>query len=162
MNLPCCCPTSHLPCGPLTVPLPPTIPADSLPADTTKTVTTIRNSGSRLLNLINDILDAAALRKVSAAPGVGGCVVRRAAGRAHVRASRGRHRHRAVLSRTLLILEMHVDTSDLIVSKAPAPVVAPSALFAPQGKLAVQQGKVNLKNVADDVIDLTGVQEQLR
>ncbi|PRW60699.1 hybrid sensor histidine kinase response regulator [Chlorella sorokiniana] len=59
---------------------------DSLPPDTCKTVTTIRNSGARLLNLINDILDAAALRK---------------------------------------------------------------------GKLAVQQGKVNLKNVADDVVDLT-------
>jgi signal transduction histidine kinase len=39
--------------------------ADSLPPDTCKTVTTIRNSGARLLNLINDILDAAALRKVS-------------------------------------------------------------------------------------------------
>jgi len=32
--------------------------------DTCKTLTTIRNSGARLLNLINDILDAAALRKV--------------------------------------------------------------------------------------------------
>ena len=40
--------------------------ADSLPADTNKTVTTIKNSGARLLNLINDILDAAALRKVRA------------------------------------------------------------------------------------------------
>jgi signal transduction histidine kinase len=35
-----------------------------MPADTVKTLTTIRNSGARLLNLINDILDAAALRKV--------------------------------------------------------------------------------------------------
>lgn len=35
--------------------------------ETTKTLTTIRNSGARLLNLINDILDAAALRKVGPA-----------------------------------------------------------------------------------------------
>lgn len=39
-----------------------------MPPETTKTLTTIRNSGARLLNLINDILDAAALRKVR--PGV--------------------------------------------------------------------------------------------
>jgi signal transduction histidine kinase len=30
-----------------------------------KTITTIKTSGSRLLNLINDILDAASMRKVS-------------------------------------------------------------------------------------------------
>ncbi|GAB4816203.1 hypothetical protein N2152v2_003249 [Parachlorella kessleri] len=55
-------------------------------ADAQKTVSTIHNSGCRLLNLINDILDAAALKK---------------------------------------------------------------------GTLVVQQGKVNLKNVTDDVLDLT-------
>ncbi|KAL4447416.1 hypothetical protein ABPG75_004635 [Micractinium tetrahymenae] len=60
--------------------------SDTMQPETTKTLTTIRNSGARLLNLINDILDAAALRK---------------------------------------------------------------------GKLAVAHGKVNLKNVADDVIDLS-------
>ncbi|PSC67347.1 Non-motile and phage-resistance [Micractinium conductrix] len=60
--------------------------ADTMPPEFVKTQTTIRNSGARLLNLINDILDASALRK---------------------------------------------------------------------GKLAVAQGKVNLKNVADDVIDLS-------
>jgi signal transduction histidine kinase len=33
-----------------------------------KTITTIKNSGLRLLNLINDILDAAAMHKVRASP----------------------------------------------------------------------------------------------
>jgi signal transduction histidine kinase len=37
---------------------------NGLAPDTAKTLTTIRNSGARLLNLINDILDAAAMRKV--------------------------------------------------------------------------------------------------
>lgn len=38
--------------------------ADTMQPETSKTLTTIRNSGARLLNLINDILDAAAIRKV--------------------------------------------------------------------------------------------------
>ena len=44
-----------------------------MPPDTAKTLGTIRNSGARLLNLVNDILDAAALRKVRiwAAAGAG-------------------------------------------------------------------------------------------
>lgn len=45
-------------------------------AETSKTVNTIRNSGARLLNLINDILDAAALRKVRRR---GACLPARAA-----------------------------------------------------------------------------------
>jgi signal transduction histidine kinase len=43
---------------------------NGLAPDTAKTLTTIRNSGARLLNLINDILDAAAMRKGA---GRGGC-----------------------------------------------------------------------------------------
>lgn len=38
--------------------------ADSQPPDTVKVLAAIRNSGARLLTLINDILDASALRKV--------------------------------------------------------------------------------------------------
>ena len=94
-----------------------------------KTISTIRNSGARLLNILNDILDAVALRKVRSAARAAAASEQRlplpapppAEGWMHPCS----HPHTAALVPRLL-----------------------------QGKLVVQAGKMNLQVVADDVISL--------
>lgn len=108
-----------------------------------KTITTIKTSGARLLNLINDILDAASMRKVggggssvapSMLPPTPNCVCH-APGRTHI---------------------LVANTSDVFILTIYMPRVLrlASTMCGPQGKLTIKHEKVNLKRVVDDVIDL--------
>ena len=101
-----------------------------------KTINTIKTSGARLLNLINDILDAASMRKV--------CV------RAHMVAEGGR-----VSIGSPCSLTSSAVTLLPILCSCTDQTLFPNTVFRDlQGKLTIKQEKVNLPRAVDDVVEL--------
>ena len=94
-----------------------------------KTIGTIKASGSRLLNLINDILDAASMRKVGM-----------------------RYSIRGGVNTPSVTLEPRIHIS-LMVGRQ---IGFTAHLFVPcmQGKLVIKLEKVDIAKLVDDVVDL--------